>query len=407
MCASKVIEINPTEALLKRRLRKHLSSLGFSRGPNGNLSISDNSKAAIRILHAPQRAEILQAQTSFIERKLPTLERFFASGNEVNPEKIQVRIERIDSNTWQGDLFRLASLTWAVPVSSGFGRRLRFLVWDEQNGKLVGILAIGDPVFNLSVRDQFIGWSGDERGSRLVNVMDAYVLGALPPYNKLLCGKLVACLIRSVEVYEQFRKQYGSTTGIISGESKNAHLLAVTTSSSMGRSSVYNRLKLGGVDYMKSIGFSGGWGHFHVPDELFDDLRNYLRLCGHEYADFHSFGQGPNWRIRVIRAALASLGFRGDMLKHGVKREVFISLLAENSCKILQEGRGKPEIKNLLSVKQIVEAASDRWIVPRAIRISEYKDWTSNSISGLIKANYVLHSADFKNHSSNNSESNT
>lgn len=399
MCASQIIKINPVEASLKRRLRKHLSLLGFSRGPNGSLSVPDNSKAAIRVLHAPQRAEILQAQTSFIERKLPKLEHFFASGNEVNPEKIQVRIEHIESNTWQGDLFRLASLTWAVPVSSGFGRRLRFLVWDEQNGKLIGILAIGDPVFNLSVRDQFIGWSGEDRGSRLVNIMDAYVLGALPPYSNLLCGKMVACLVRSVEVYKQFQKKYGSTTGIISGESKNARLLAVTTSSSMGRSSIYNRLKLDGVDYMKSIGFSGGWGHFHVPDELFDDLRNYLRLSGHEYADFHSFGQGPNWRIRVIRAALASLGFRGDMLKHGIQREVFISLLAENSCKILQDGRGQPKIKNLLTVKQIVEAASERWIIPRAARMPEYREWSASAIPRLIKANYGLHLADLKNRS--------
>lgn len=397
MCASKVIKINPTEALLKRRLRKHLSLLGFSRGANGSLSIPDNSKGAIRVLHAPQRAEILQAQTSFIERKLPKLEHFFASGKDVNPEKIQVRIERVDSDTWQSHLFRLASLTWAVPVSSGFGRRLRFLVWDEQNGKLIGIMAIGDPVFNLSVRDQFIGWSGDDRGSRLVNIMDAYVLGALPPYNKLLCGKMVACLIRSVEIYKQFEKQYGSTTGIISGESKNARLLAVTTSSSMGRSSIYNRLKLDGVDYMKSIGFSGGWGHFHVPDELFEDLRNYLRLQGHEYADFHAFGQGPNWRIRVIRAALASLGFRGDMLKHGIQREVFISLLAENSCKILQQGRGKPKIENLLTVKEIVEAASDRWVIPRAARFPEYKNWSSSEIQRLIKANYGLHSTVVQN----------
>jgi len=32
---------------------------------------------------------------------------------------------------------------------------------------------------------------------RLVNVMDAYVLGAVPPYNMLLGGKLVASLVRS------------------------------------------------------------------------------------------------------------------------------------------------------------------------------------------------------------------
>jgi hypothetical protein len=89
------------------------------------------------------------------------------------------------------------SLTWAVPVSHGFGRRLRYLVWDRHNGKLIGLMAIGDPVFNLSVRDKLIGWNSHARGERLVNIMDAYVLGAVPPYNMLLGGKLVAALIRT------------------------------------------------------------------------------------------------------------------------------------------------------------------------------------------------------------------
>ena len=92
-------------------------------------------------------------------------------------------LQPISSDTWEGDLFRLASLTWSVPVSNGFGRRLRFLVWDNHNGKLIGIIAIGDPVFNLSVRDNLIEWDVKARGERLVNIMDAYVLGALPPYS--------------------------------------------------------------------------------------------------------------------------------------------------------------------------------------------------------------------------------
>jgi len=67
--------------------------------------------------------------------------------------------------------------------------------------------------------------------------MDAYVLGALPPYNTLLRGKLVACLIRSSDVYG-------------------------------------------------------------------------LRENGHSYADLHRFGEGPNWRLRTTRAALAWLTTR-------------------------------------------------------------------------------------------------
>src|SRR5262249_41111946 len=69
------------------------------------------------------------------------------------------------------------------------GRRLRYLVWDANNDKLIGIMALGDPVFNLKVRDELIGWDIKDRGKRLVNVLDAYVLGAVPPYNMLLGGQ--------------------------------------------------------------------------------------------------------------------------------------------------------------------------------------------------------------------------
>lgn len=82
----------------------------------------------------------------------------------------------------------------------------------------------------------------------------------------------------------------------------------VTTSSSLGRSSVYNRLKLGSQAYLKAIGYTQGWGHFHVPDSLFGELRDYLRKRKHGYEDGHKFGEGPNWRLRTIRAAFDALG---------------------------------------------------------------------------------------------------
>jgi hypothetical protein len=34
--------------------------------------------------------------------------------------------------------------------------------------------------------------------------------------------------------------------------------------------------RLGGIEYFRSIGYTGGWGHFHIPDSLFLDLREYL-----------------------------------------------------------------------------------------------------------------------------------
>ncbi len=372
------------QATLKRRLRRHLRSLGFQKAEDGTLAPPGEGKDAIRTVHNVQRDDRLAANQEFIFARFPGLIKHFASGADVDATRISPVLQQISSGTWEGDLFRLASLTWSVPVSNGFGRRLRYLVWDKHIGKLMGIIAIGDPVFNLSVRDKLIDWDVQARGERLVNVMDAYVLGALPPYNALLGGKMVACLIRSRDIYDDFSKAYGKTTGIISQEEKKARLLAVTTSSSMGRSSVYNRLKLGGTEYFRSIGYTGGWGHFHIPDNLFADLRDYLRLIGHSYADQHRFGEGPNWRLRTTRAALVALGFDEDMLRHGIQREVFICELANNAVNLLHRGRGRPDLSSLLSAEEVARLGVERWMLPRSQRRPEFRTWKRENIAALL-----------------------
>lgn len=388
MGKSKLITISTREATLKKRLRSHLKSLGFTRNDEGILVPPGSSKDVIRAIHSVQRDERLVVNGKFISDRFAHLIKHFASGNDINPARISPVLQLVSGDSWETELFRLASLTWSVPVSNGFGRRLRYLVWDNYNGKLMGIIAIGDPVFNLSVRDSLIKWDAEARAKRLVNVMDAYVLGAVPPYNALLGGKLVACLIRSRDIYGDFTRAYGQTRGIISKKKKNARLLVVTTSSSMGRSSVYNRLKLGGVEYFKPIGYTGGWGHFHIPDALFAELRDYLREIGHKYADRHRFGQGPNWRMRTTRAALETLGFEDDMLRHGIEREVFFCQLASNALRILHSGRGRPNLSSLLSAEDVAHLAVERWMLPRSQRMPGFKTWKRENIRELLGDQY-------------------
>lgn len=378
------------EAKLKRKIRAHFTRLGFTRGPDGTLQRAETGKDSVRQLHRVQRDDRIRSADHLVKKFLPDAIGKFANGSEIDPSKIRLSLQRIDADTFESDLFRAASLTWSVPVSSGYGRRLRYLVWDKGHDRLAGLFALGDPVFNLSVRDNLIGWTASDRSSRLVNILDAYVLGALPPYNMLLGGKAIACLVRSREVYNDFSRTYGSTIGIISGEDKRARLLAVTTSSSMGRSSLYNRLKLHDVSYYDSIGYTVGWGHFHITDDLFSQMREYLRLLKHPYADCHRFGQGPNWRLRTIRAALGQLGINESVLRHGIQREVFFCPLAKNAKKILATGKGRPDLSTLKTVEEISDLARTRWIVPRAERRDEYKYWQRDGILSLIRGEPII-----------------
>lgn len=330
------------EAALKRAIRRHFKTLGFTKNSEGELVLPGEGKAVVRQLHRAQRRNRLQNAQPFLERALPKTLPSFADGLEIDPKRIRLALRVVKSDTLEADLFRVATMTWSVPVSVGFGRRMRYLVWDEGHDRLAGVIALGDPVYNLTVRDKAIGWSAHDRAERLVGLMDAYVLGSVPPYSFLLGGKAVACLVRSRDVYEDFQAKYGATVGIISGVPKAANLLAVTTTSSMGRSSVYNRLRLEGETYFERVGYTIGWGHFHIPDALFDQMREYLRTKDHAYADHHKFGEGPNWRLRTIRAALKALKINETVLKHGVKREVFIAKLATNAFDVLRTGEAWP-----------------------------------------------------------------
>jgi hypothetical protein len=40
--------------------------------------------------------------------------------------------------TKAASIFRLAEMSWSVPVLTGFGRRLRYLVWDEAHQRVAG-----------------------------------------------------------------------------------------------------------------------------------------------------------------------------------------------------------------------------------------------------------------------------
>lgn len=377
---------------LRNKLLAHFNELRIHPWQKNDLVTKDS----IRFAHAKQRAELTTAVLKSVGN-IEKLVDYFADGKDVQPSKIRPQLIPVQSGKLTGKLFRFASLTWAIPVSPGFGRRLRYLVLDDSNKKLIGLIALGDPVFNLTARDEWIDWSSEERMARLSNVMDAYVLGAVPPYNRILGGKLIGSLLPSTRIYNDFRSKYGQSTGIISGEAKRSRLALITVTSALGRSSVYNRLVLrdpatrsfghNPVEFVR-LGYSKGWGHFHVSDALFFDLRKILTEDNHQYVSDYRFGDGPNWKIRVIRAGFKTLGLDQHLLKHGLKREVFGVPIVSNWRKVLS-GRSQRPTAPKMSVTRLAELAKDRWVIPRSERMSDFRDHDKriviNSILGSAK----------------------
>jgi len=353
--------------------------------PNGQMKTKD----VIRHLHEAQRCERAIREKELLQRYGSQVISYFAEGAEVEPRKIEPKLIPItEPDSLWGRIFRVATLLWSVPVSKGYGRRMRYLVVDQYNGKLIGIIGLGDPVFNLKCRDEWIGWNVNERRKYLASVFDAYVLGSVPPYSLILAAKLIGSLVASQEIRVMFRERYARREGIISKCMKDSHLVLITTTSALGRSSVYNRLRLSGmVDFVK-IGTTEGWGHFTVTDDLFQQVRTVLKMYEDPYFSNYKFGQGPSWRLRALRKACDILDIDRDLLRHGIKREVYAVPLATNWREILLGTEVMPEYQ-YHSVSEISTAALQRWVIPRSERMPEWSCWTrQNTWDTLTK--YVI-----------------
>jgi hypothetical protein len=365
---------------LRRAIHTHLLNLGFSKNCDHYFIDGEITKQRIRDLHAVQRREILSQNLSFIETHGPKLIDHLATGRQVDPVAIAPELVEVKSDSLESRLFRFACLLWSVPVSKGFGRRLRFLVRDRQNGCLIGLFALGDPVFNLSARDNWVGWTHNDRSQRLVHVMDAYVVGAVPPYSQMIGGKLVAALMGSTEVKTAYERKYMGLQGVISQKENRARLVLLTTTSALGRSSIYNRLSVPQGPQFINVGVTKGFGHFHLSGEIFESLRVYLEASGHPYASGNRFGMGPNWKLRVARTALEKLGIDGNaVLKHGIERGVYAIPLARNWREILL-GDQDTVRSSVLPASEISDFCLRRWVIPRADRDDRYRKFARGGI---------------------------
>lgn len=356
-----------TAEQLRRRVFRSLRSQGF-RVKDQKIEAPDGDrKDALRNLHAAARQEKAIRELKAIGKREPELLASFAQASDMRPEEIDPQVTIVETGSSDAWLYRYASLLWSVPVSQGFGRRTRFLVRDRANGKLIGVFAAGDPVFNLRCRDQLIGWNSKARENRLYNVLDLFVLGSVPPYNQLLGGKLVAYLAASNEVRRSLERKYAEGTTVIRKEHKDARIALLTTSSALGKSALYDRIGFAGKPLYQRIGATQGWGHFHLNHGLFEELAAFVERAEPGKAHLHRFGQGPNWKLRTARHALTRLGLSPDLMRHGIGREVYTVNVAHNASAFLRGEADKVHGRDLPR-RELVEHWKQRWLAGRVER---------------------------------------
>lgn len=112
------------------------------------------------------------------------------------------------------DIFSYVKLTQAVPSAPRVGRRIRFIVMDtgQKRPALIGAAELASPVFTLGCRDRYLGWSRaaarEVKVTGLRRILDLATCQAVPPYNTLRAGKLLASLAVSSVITEEFERRY-------------------------------------------------------------------------------------------------------------------------------------------------------------------------------------------------------
>jgi hypothetical protein len=379
--------LSPGGDELREAIQASLLEQGFTMAEGLIVTPELDDKSALRRLHARAVEHRIEAAQRGLRRHEPMLLERFARGSAMRPEEIRPRLVEVRARTEDELLFRYARLHWSIPISAGYGRRLRFLVVDEaHNDALIGIIGLGDPVFALRPRDAWVGWDRDMRRSSLAHVMDAFVLGAVPPYSFLLGGKLVAMLAAADEVRTAFARKYGGGRGVISGEVFGGELAMVTTTSALGRSSIYNRLAYQPEPHdpasrrllYRSVGFTLGSGEFHFSNGLYKAMTDYALANCQPTAKAAKWGTGFRSRREVVRKTLRHLGLPDRLIYHGVQREVFVVPLARNTASFL---RGEED--RLVTYGQSAEALGayfkERWLSKRLKIEQRHLSWEPNA----------------------------
>jgi predicted DNA-binding transcriptional regulator AlpA len=205
--------------------------------------------------------------------------------------------------------------------------------------------------------------------------MDAYVLGAVPPYSFLLGGKLIALLVCSNEVRDAFREKYNGKKSLIRQETRPPYLTLVTTTSALGRSSIYNRIRINGQQYWTSLGFTQGSGEFHFSNGVYGDIRAYVEKYCEPTAKHIAWGTGFRNKREVIRKCLSQIGLSADLIYHGIRREIFAAPLGRDAIRFLKGEVKRPCFYNW-TASELSEAFKNRWLIGRAERKPDYREYT-------------------------------
>jgi len=242
------------------------------------------------------------------------------------------------------------------------GRNVKINVKDRVSGKLLGQISLASDVTALGVRDNYIGWTKDDKfvKGKLNNTTIASTIVCTQPlgYN-FLGGKLIAMMTTVPEVRDYWKKKYENV------------LIAVGTTSLYGIHSQYN-----GIPLFKTLGESAGKISIKPDDKYYDPWHQWLKENRAEwYRDniteerirnganmgYESNGPVSGIKQKILGKIFKECGIKANEYHHGFKRGVYMAMIYENGNDFLCDRITEEQLVLRDKFKQGVDYINKWW----------------------------------------------
>jgi hypothetical protein len=266
------------------------------------------------------------------------------------------------------------------------GRNVKINVKDRVSGKLLGQISLASDVTAMGVRDNFIGWSKDNKfvDGKLNNTTIASTIVCTQPlgYN-FLGGKLIAMMTTTPEVRAYWKEKY-----------KNV-LIAVGTTSLYGIHSQYN-----GIPLFKTLGESAGKISLKPDDKYYDPWHQWLKETKPDWymenitrerarngANMGYEANGPVSGIKqkILGQIFKECGIKATEYHHGFKRGVYMAMMYENGCEFLRNEISEDKLILKDKFKQGTEYINKWWKKHAISRYTKLHD------EGRIKPEHLFY----------------
>jgi len=238
------------------------------------------------------------------------------------------------------------------------GRNIKFYVKDKVSNKYLGVICMGSDVTSLGSRDEYIGWTRDNKfkdGKLNHTAIGTSIIATQPLGYNFLGGKLVSALVTCSTIRDKWKEMYNET------------LVGATTTALYGIHSQYN-----GIPHWKTLGETKGKISIKPDDSAYDVWHQWLKENNsekyHKLVELRPNGQ-PQTGIKqkIIQMIYQELGIKRAKYEHGFKRGAYYADIYENGRPFLRNEINEDE----LVMKEKYKLDYDRiinWWKPKAIR---------------------------------------